>query len=245
MRAFLGAIQFLTIFPVSGKTAAPGRAALFFPVVGALLGAVGAGLYIALLEFLPSALAAVGVLVFWTILTGGLHEDALADVAGAFGAPRSRERTLAILKENRIGTFGGLALLFSVLTRWQSLTAFSMLPRAELVTALIASQAVPRAAMVALAWASRPVGTGLGFALCSTLSTPVAIAAMLEGAVAAFACGPQAGVILIAGAYLILRVLRGLFQSRIGGITGDCIGATNQLVEIFVLLLFTCRKCIV
>ena len=244
MAAFLGAVQFLTIVPVRGKTAAPGRAALFFPLIGAILGAAGAGLYLALLDILPAALAALGVLVFWTVATGGLHEDALADVSDAFGMPRSRARILTILKDSRIGAFGALALLFSALVRWESLTMFTLLPRPLMIAAFIASQTVPRAAMAALGWTSRPVGEGLGYAFCSTLSTPIAVAAILEGVAAAFACGLKAGVILAGGTYFIVRIARWTFDARIGGVTGDCIGATNQIVEIFVLLLFTCRNCI-
>ncbi|MGH9666290.1 MAG: adenosylcobinamide-GDP ribazoletransferase [Bryobacteraceae bacterium] len=244
MRALLGAFQFLTIVPVRGETAAPGRAALFFPLVGAGLGAAGAGVYLALIEFLPAAIAALGTLVFWAVVTGGLHEDALADVADAFGMPRSPERILAIMKDSNIGAFGALALLFSALVRWQSVTTFALLPHSLLLAAFVASQTVPRAAMVALAWTSRPAGRGLGYAFCSTLSTRVAVSAILEGAAAAFACGLRIGVILAAGTYFIVRAARWLFHKRIGGVTGDCIGATNQVVEIFALLLFTCRSCI-
>jgi adenosylcobinamide-GDP ribazoletransferase len=242
--AFLGAVQFLTIVPVRSETAPPGRAALFFPLVGAILGAAGAAVYLALVQLFPAAIAAFGVLVFWTVLTGGLHEDGLADVADAFGMARRPERIMSIMKDSRIGAFGALALLFSALLRWQSLTTFVLLPHSLLIAVFIASQTVPRAAMVALAWTSRPAGSGLGYSFCSTLSTPVAVIAILEGAAAAFACGLRSGVVLAAGIYFIVRVARWLFQARIGGVTGDCLGAASQVVEILVLLLFTCRSCI-
>jgi adenosylcobinamide-GDP ribazoletransferase len=236
MRTFLGALQFLTIVPIRAGGVPPGRAALFFPLAGALLGIAGAGIYIGLLPHVPAPLTALAVLVFWMVATGGLHEDGLADIADAFGTSRSRARALGILKDSRIGTFGALALLVSALIRWQALVALAVLPREALAAWLVASQAVPRAAMVALAYTSRPVGTGLGFSFCSTLAWPAAIGAIAQGVAAASLCGPRAGGLLVVGTYLILRALRAFFYARIGGVTGDCIGATNEFVEIFVLL---------
>ena len=89
---------------------------------------------------------------------------------------------LAILKDSRIGTYGAVAVLLSVLARWQALE-FLATPR--VLEVLIASQAVPRAAIVAMAWCSRPVGSGLGAALASTLGTPAAVAAMVPSSFSA------------------------------------------------------------
>jgi cobalamin synthase len=108
---------------------------------------------------------------------------------------------------------------------------------------LIASQAVPRAAMVAMAWCSRPAGSGLGFALASTLGTPAAVIAMAQGAAAALVCGWRPGFAMIAGSVLIVQAARAWFYRRIGGVNGDCLGFTEQLTEIFILMMFACRSC--
>ena len=237
MRTFLGAFQFLTTVPVTARGVTLGRAALFFPLVGALLGLAGAGFYVALLAVLPTPLAALGVLIFWIVATGGLHEDGLADIADAFGTTRSRTRALKILKDSRIGTFGVLALLAFALVRWQALSALATLPRESLVAVLVASQAASRGAMVALAYTSRPAGEGLGFAFCSTLAWPAALGAIALGILAAALCGPRLGGLIVAGLYLLLRALRAFFYSRIGGVTGDCLGATSQMAETLTLLL--------
>jgi cobalamin synthase len=97
--------------------------------------------------------------------------------------------------------------------------------------------------MVGLAWISRPAGNGLGYALASTLTTPVAVAALAQGVLAAFLCGPRAGVVLIAGAFLLARLTREYCYNRRGGVDGDCLGATEQLIEVFILALFACRAC--
>ena len=158
MMGFRAAIRFLTILPVRGGDAPPGRAAAFFPLVGAMLGAAGAGVFLLTAKAFPISIAALATVAFWAAISGVLHEDGLADVA--------------ILKDSRIGTFGAIAILLSVLARWQAL---EYLATPRVLATLIASQAVPRAAMVAMAWVSRPAGSGLGYALASTLSTPAAI----------------------------------------------------------------------
>ena len=237
---FLAAIRFLTILPVRGGDTSPGRAAAFFPLVGAMLGAAGAGIYLLTAAAFPISIAALATVAFWIVISGVLHEDGLADVADAVRAGRSRERILSILKDSRIGTYGAVAILLSVLARWQAL---EFLAAPSTVVTLIASQAVPRAAIVAMAWCSRPAGSGLGFELASTLSTPSAVAAMAQGAVFALLCGWRPGLAMIAGSVLIVQASRAWFYLRIGGVNGDCFGFTEQLLEIFILIMFACRSC--
>jgi adenosylcobinamide-GDP ribazoletransferase len=234
------AIRFLTIIPVRGGDAPPGKAAAFFPLVGAMIGAAGAGVLTLASHAFPPSIAALATVAFWITISGVLHEDGLADVADAVRAGRSQERVLAILKDSRIGTYGAIAILLSVLARWQALE-FLATPR--VVETLIASQAVPRAAMVAMAWCSRPAGSGLGAALASTLSTPAALAAIAQGVAAALLCGWRPGFAMIAGSVLIVQAARAWFYRRLGGVNGDCLGFTEQVLEIFVLVLFACRSC--
>jgi adenosylcobinamide-GDP ribazoletransferase len=240
MRALLGAISFLTVIPVRAKTSPPGQAAAFFPLIGAAIGAAGAGIFVGLARAIPNSLAALLTVAFWAILTGILHEDGLADAADAFRAGRSQEKMLAILKDSRIGTYGAVAIVLSIIARWQ---AIEHLADARVFEIFIAAQAVPRAAIVALAWVSRPAGTGLGLAFSSTLSTPVALFAIAQGIAAAFACGARGGFVIIAIAYLMIRGAQFYFYRRIGGINGDCLGATEQILEITILVLFTCQAC--
>ncbi len=240
MSSLTSAIRFLTILRVPGEPVAPGRAAAWFPLVGAALGATGAGIYLAAARAFPDSLAALLCVAFWTAASGVLHEDGLADVADALRAGRTRESMLTILKDSRIGTFGAVAVILSVLARWQALQYFT---GASLLAVCIAAQTLPRAAMVGLAWTSRPVGTGLGYSLASTLRTPAALAALAQGVIAAFLCGARAGVVIVGGSFVIVRLARTYFYKRIGGINGDCLGATEQLLEIFVLGLFACAAC--
>ena len=237
---FRAAVRFLTILPVRGGDAPPGRAAAFFPLVGAILGAAGAGVYLLAAKAFPISIAALATVAFWIVVSGVLHEDGLADVSDAVRAGRTRDRVLSILKDSRIGTYGAIAVLLSVLARWQALEYLAT-PRVWEV--MVAAQAVPRAAIVAMAWCSRPVGSGLGHALTATLSTRGAMVAMVLGAAAALLTGWRPGLAMIAGSVLLVQASRGWFYLRLGGINGDCLGFTEQLIEIFVLTMFACRSC--
>jgi adenosylcobinamide-GDP ribazoletransferase len=235
MRTFLAAVSFLTIIPVTGKDVPPGRAAIFFPLVGAMLGAAGAGLFIAASLILPASIAALIAVTFWTLITGVLHEDGLADVADAMRAGRTRERMLAILKDSRIGTYGAVAIVLSIVARWQAL---DHIPAPRILEVCIVAQTVPRAAMVSLAWLSRPSGDGLGYAFSSSLTTTSSLIAIAQGLIASMLLGWRPSLLILGGAYLIVRGARTYFYKRIGGVNGDCLGATEQLLEIFILILF-------
>jgi adenosylcobinamide-GDP ribazoletransferase len=234
-----GAIQFLTILPVGGQTAPAGQAALFFPAVGAALGWLGAQAFTLLSPALGSSLAALAVVLFWTLITGGLHEDGVADVADALRVHRKRESMLAILKDSRIGSYGAAALIFLIAVRWQAVMRLPSAPIAELTACL----ALSRASLVAQAWVSRPVGDGLGAAFSNTLTSTTAILAILQGVALAFLPGPRAGLLLILGAVFLTGLLNRWFDARIGGVNGDCLGATCLFVETFLLVLVSCRNC--
>ena len=209
--AVVNAIRFLVLGRASPE---PGKAAAWFPLVGAALGAVGAGIYL----IVPSSYAPLACVVFWTAAGRVVHEDRIVYAAVALSA----------------------------IARWLALENFA---GPDLLAVCIAAQAVPRAAIVGLAWVSRPAGTagpggtGMGYALSSTLTTPAAVAALAQGVLAAFLCGARVGVVLIVGCFLIARLAREFAYKRWGGVNGDCLGATEQVLEIFILAVFACRGC--
>ena len=234
---FLGAIQFLTVAPVRRSVSRPGESAPFFPVVGAALGAGGGLILYFSQALLPQAVSSVIVLSLWALVTGGLHEDGFADVADAFRAGRPREKILTILKDSRIGAHGALALILISLVRWQALSAITVNP----VLPLAAILAVSRASLVLLAWISPPAGGGLGFEFSRALNSRSALIVAVQVIPCAVFFG--AGLLLIWGAFVIIMIARRYFVRRIGGVTGDCLGATCLIVETWGLILFTCRRC--
>lgn len=235
---FLGAVQFLTVVPVRRATASPSQSAVFFPLVGAAIGWCAVAVLLAAKALLPAPIPALLALAFTILATGGLHEDGLADVADAIRAGRSRDQMFAILKDSRVGAFGALAISLSLLLRWQALAALVVDPLA----AMVASLTIARAAMVALAWIARPVGQGMGDAFCASLSTPVVLLALLQAAAAGFLLEWR-GVPVLVMAVAIVLAARTWFHARLGGINGDCLGATCQAVEVSTLLVLACERC--
>jgi len=236
MGRLVGAVQFLTILPIPGGIE-PHRAAFFFPLVGAALGAAAGCVLWGALYVVPAPVAALLALLFLMVATGGLHEDGLADVFDAFRAGRPPERILAILKDSRIGSYGALAIVIASLLRWQAIVALG--DRA--FPALAAAVGASRGGMVLLAYLSKPAGEGLGKAFVAGLSGASAIGAVVQAAALVFLCGPINGAVALAASALTLLLARAYFQRRIGGVNGDCLGATCQILEVLLLLIYLWR----
>ena len=206
------------------------------PVAGAIVGAVGALAY-ALghavgLGPLPAAgLALVATLVF----TGALHEDGLADTADAFGAGASPQARLAIMRDSRIGTFGTCGLILSIGLRWAALASLAgpMRAGAALIAAHAAARAMPPLLMLLIPPA-RPDGLSAEAGLPP--ADGVAGAALLGFAALVLALGFAKGLIAAALLALCLAAMRWLALNKVGGQTGDVLGALEQVCEVVVLL---------
>jgi Cobalamin-5-phosphate synthase len=131
-------------------------------------------------------------------------------------------------------------VIASGLLRWLALESFG---GQNIFAAFLAMQVAPRAAMLALAWVSRPGDVGRGYEFSATLTTPLVLIAIAEGVAAAFFCGFRTGLAILAGAYLMLRGIRWFSYRQLGGVNADSFGAAQLLVELFVLLMFTCAAC--
>jgi adenosylcobinamide-GDP ribazoletransferase len=223
----LAAISFLTRIPVAGGgDVASG--AVFFPVVGAAIGAgVGAVAY-GLAQIVP-ALAAAGIAVAsGAVVTGGLHLDGLADTADALGAG-SRERALEVMRDHATGAYGASALVLDLLVKTAGLAALTS--GARVVLFATAAGALSRAVPVVLAAALPSVredGAGAAFRVSASAA---AIAALLAAAIAV-----AADTLLIPVAAGAVVVLGAWFRRWLGGVTGDTLGAAAELSETAVLV---------
>lgn len=236
MRGLTGALSALTRLPVPTRASDdPGPALLWFPVVGVLLGLLTATVYAAAHQILPSLVAAALAIMSLVLITGALHEDGLADSADAWGGGFSRDDTLRIMRDPQHGTYGTLAIVFSVLLRIAALAALS--PATSLF-GLPAVHAISRAAPVAL-MALTPAARDEGLAAHFTsAATPTRAAAAAGSAFVVSAALLGAWVIVavaitIGTAWLVRRAA----VRRLGGLTGDVLGATEQLIECGLLLL--------
>jgi adenosylcobinamide-GDP ribazoletransferase len=234
------AFQFLTRLPLGRlpyDQNALSRSAKFFPLVGLFIGLLGSIAYLWFIRHLPSVVAALLTLALLVLATGGLHEDGLADVADAFGGGWNRKQVLAILKDSHIGTFGTLALVISVGLR---VLLLASLPVNRFAAYVISGHVLCR-------WTALPLGYVLPAARESSVHSQGARLARQISA-ASLAIGSLFALTLVA--YVLRRAMwspvvatiavtffSGLYYwRRIGGVIGDCFGATNQLAEIAVYL---------
>ncbi len=246
----LVALQFLTRVPVPSRADFDPRwlaASLrYFPLIGAGVGLANALVWALAATVFPGPVAVGLMMGASLLLTGGFHEDGLADACDGFGGARTRERTLTIMQDSRIGAFGALGLLIVLGLKWSLLAS---LPAAWIPMTLIVSHAVSRWAAVGLIWAlpyARAEGDGKSHPFAQALRLPGWILAGLIAvpvplALAGAGWGPPAqaaAVFAIAGAGSVLAAaaLGAYFRHRIGGYTGDCLGATQQVSELTLLL---------
>jgi adenosylcobinamide-GDP ribazoletransferase len=233
-------ILFCTRLPLGSAGAIEGkelaRASWALPVAGAIPGLLGALVYwLAWLLALSPASAAVLAVAATLLVTGGLHEDGLADTADGFGGGRSRERKLEIMRDSAIGTYGVCALATSLALRWSALAALA--DPLHVAAALVAAHVAARAVLPIF---MRLVGPARSDGLSATAGRPprgsVAAAAGL-GAIGLGICiGPLGAIACIVLLALAALTLGWLALRQIGGQTGDVVGALEQASEVLVLL---------
>jgi adenosylcobinamide-GDP ribazoletransferase len=226
------------------------RAASMVPVVGALIGLLGALALALAVSFgiapLPAATIAVGCLV---LITGAMHEDGLADLCDGFGGGANPERKLEIMRDSRLGTYGAAALVLSLLLRVGTLAGLVAVDIRLACTVLVAAGAVSRAAgliPLTLLPPARPFGAG--FAAARPSPGAIRLAAAMS---VLFACLPLlAGANLpriiaaLVAALLAAYGIAALARRQIGGQTGDVAGAAQQAAEIAMLLVFAAGQII-
>ncbi len=239
----LSAVQFLTRIPVPSQpyeADSLARSVKFFPAVGIVVGGGAALLHLALAPHLPRLVSAFLVLLYLVFVTGCFHEDGLADAADGFGGGNSREQVLLILRDSRIGSYGGAALALSLIGR---IVLIASLPLAQVPHYLIAAHVLCRWTTLPLSYLlasarssdSQPADaqgariarlTSAGTLIGGTVFSFVVVAFLLK----THATAPILSALMLTG-------ISGVYyKRRIGGVTGDCFGATNQLSEIGVYL---------
>jgi adenosylcobinamide-GDP ribazoletransferase len=236
LRAGAGAVSFLTRVPVGRVVDVDAtdvaRGAAAFPLVGAGVGAVAGGVGLAAAQVLPDLVAAVLAIAAATLVTGALHLDALADTADAISAA-SREEALEIMHDSRIGTFGAAALVLDLLLK--VVCVATLLPADKALAALVAAGALSRAASLPLAAVLR-YPRAEGGVLSGRMSPMAATAAAVLAAGIALLVWWSTGLWLVVTVAALAALLGLWFRRRLGGVTGDCLGATVELCETAVLV---------
>lgn len=238
---FFTALRFFTRIPVPGSLPHSGdgldAAARYFPLVGLLVGAIGALVYGVAIWLWTPALAIVIAMFTTIMLTGAFHEDGFADTCDGFGGGWQRQQILDIMKDSRLGTYGALGLGLLMATKFLALEA---LDNAGLVAVALLvghtwSRLLATSYLVDLPYvrddetsrskplATRLSGNGLRFAVVTSLPLVLLISFWQFLVVAV--------VLLLWRWYFGYRMTR-----RIGGYTGDCLGAAQQVAEVLIYL---------
>ena len=236
----IAAIRTLTILPAPGREAGRMSSALpWFPLVGALLGGAIYGLAAgveALSGGWPGG-AAAAALAGGVVITGALHLDGLADWADGFGGGRDREKILDIMKDSSTGVFGAVALVLVLLIKWVSI---SRLSASGNLFWFAAACVISRTAMVELAvWLpyARLEG-GTGSEIVEGARSAHRAGAVFIALSVLLVLGGPAGALSLAGGWIACRGYGLWCRRRVGGITGDLLGAGGELIEALMLSVF-------
>ena len=245
---FFAALRFFTRLPtpawVGHSQEQLNHAARYFPLVGVIVGAIGAAVTELAVLALPIGVAVLLGMAATVLVTGGFHEDGFADACDGFGGGWDKARVLAIMKDSRIGSYAAIGLGLLLLTKWTALVEIdAAFGPPVLALVLIAGHAVSRLAPTALihfldyvrdddSSKSRPLAQRMA-------PGELAIAALC-GLAPCLLLPPTDILVALGAAALASFAAARYFLRRIGGYTGDCLGATQQLAELACYLGMLC-----
>lgn len=235
-QCLLLAVQFLTRLPtprdVAFSDAAQARAMRYHPLVGLLIGALGASVLAMAAAVLPMTLAVLLSTAATIWATGALHEDGLADCADGLGGGQTRDRALEIMRDSRIGAYGVLTMGLTLAIKVAALAAF---PVPLACTLLIAAHALSRMVPVHIVARHEYARSGgAKFAPPEVSSGSYRVAALTVCCVAfflLFVAGPGVTLTASVTGALTCAILTRLYLRKLGGYTGDCLGASQQVAE--------------
>jgi len=244
IRLFFIALQFFTRLPIPAwvgfKASWLQHASRYFPLVGCVVAAIAAGVYWAAALILPAPVASVLSTAASIYATGAFHEDGFADTCDGMGGGMTRERVLEIMKDSRVGAYGAIGIVCMLAAK---LSTLAMLPPCTAMAALFLAHPLSRLAATSLIWKLDYVrGEGKAKPLAQQMTTA-------EFIIAAVTALPPAAVLLVTGhaspaavlgamlaALLAALWLGHKFLRRLGGYTGDCLGAVQQVAEALIYM---------
>lgn len=237
---FLLMIQFFTRIPINKNLQCEKvnfrRGAFFLPVVASIIGGMEFLIYLGLKNFLPPNVIIVLLLLFTAMITGGLHMDGLADTCDGFFSLRDKERIIEIMKDSRIGSYGTIALIIDLLLKYELL--YSLVLKGYSI-AIVLAPIIGRISILFLCLSKRTAkknGSGNIFIgnMSKTIIFSITIIVLM---ISTYFLGVKATITPFIGVLLITYLLYLLCLNKINGLTGDTLGACNELGEITYLLI--------
>lgn len=209
-------------------------AVALFPVAGLIIGVVPALIWYVASQFFPATISAGIAIASALVITGALHEDGFADCADGLGATPDRKKALEIMRDSRIGTYGALALIITVGLRWMALATLA--PLAGALAVVMAHSGSRAAIAIAMRHSIYARPEGLGQQADGELPSGGFETAMIVAAAVAFVLGWFAGIFAFAVGCILAWVFLKYLEHRLGGFTGDGLGAMQQIAEISILI---------
>ncbi len=251
--AFIAALQFFTRLPLPAnpdwRPQHDREAAVYAPLVGLLIGLLAVLVLLLSTALFPVAVALVLTLAATVLITGALHEDGFADFCDALGSNHDAQRALAIMHDAHTGTYGvlGIVLLFALkLTSLIAIADNAVSPLLTLALLLLTAHALSRFICISFIYThryARPQADAKGARLAAPMSAPALLFSATCG-IASLLLFDWLGLRTFWSVLLLLALLWLLlavdFTRRLGGYTGDCLGAAQQLAETLIYLWGVC-----
>ena len=231
---FFGAVRFFTRLPVpqwvGHSSEALERSARYFPAVGLVVGGIAALVFVLCSFFWPKTLAVLASMGATLYITGAFHEDGWSDMVDGFGGGWEKTQILNIMKDSRIGSFGAVALVILLLAKFCALVEIDLW---QLPLALIAGHSLSRLCATSLLYTLDYVrDEGKAKPLATRIERGALLFAGLTALLPLLLLPLRQAVLGVLFALLSTLWLARMFKRRIGGYTGDCLGATQQLAEV-------------
>ncbi|MFH5835338.1 adenosylcobinamide-GDP ribazoletransferase [Proteiniclasticum sp. C24MP] len=237
MSVFLQLISLFTKIPIPERIGFDAerlrKGVRLFPLAGLLVGLLQAAVAVLALRFFSREVAVAVSMAFVIHLTGGLHLDGLADTMDGILSARRREQMLLIMKDSRIGTHGVLALILFLLLKFLFLLEVE---KSLLIQILVVLPVVGRTSMAMMLWGSRYAREdGLGNLFIGKTLRRESIYAGAGGAMLLYALNGLSGVLALILVFLMMLLFRRHLEKLLGGLTGDTLGAMNEMAELLFL----------
>lgn len=239
MRDFLAAFQFLTIIPLPGHATFSGRnmarSMAYYPLIGLCLGLILVLANHLFAIFLPHTVVAILLVVVLVLITGALHLDGFSDTIDGLRSGKSREDALRIMRDSRVGAFGTIGVTCLLILKF---TLMAEIPEETLDRSLLLMTILGRWSMVQASYRSvyaRPEG-GLAKPFVEGMGKREYLISTILALVLAAGLFGVRGIVILGADGLLGYSIRRYFHRRLGGITGDVLGATGEVCEVVSLL---------
>ena len=243
LRLFLATLQFMTRIPVPERWTQGlaldnyERGIIGFPFIGLIVGVIGGVVFTLLAPWCGVPLAALGYVLALALVTGAFHLDGLADTCDGVFSARKREQMLEIMRDSRLGTNGGLALIFIVVAKVLVVSELA-LRDAPMLLMLSAASVAGRTVIVLLMYRQRYAreGNGLGNIYIGKVTGKQTLATLAGGAILTLLLGQGAALLALVMSMVVVALLATYLRRRLGGQTGDTLGAAAEVGELVFLL---------